>query len=438
MLTDLVIRQTKPPTTGRLWLWDEKPRGLALRITPNDVRSWCVFYRFKGLKRLLTLDRYRSEDSDPAVTTGLTLGAARRRAVGVLRDVDAGRDPQAEKATAARSARAEALRAGATLAQLAERWLAEGRVAKGERKGQPWRPSTRAEFERLVRDEIVPVLGALDPGAVTKAHIRTLYDNLEKRSASAAKHTLAVLRLFYQWAAEEDHVDAVPLFPKRGTQSAKRTRVLEDPELRAVWTALEAGISEDAQPGKVEPMSEAFKLMLLTAQRRGEVLSMRWGDVSEESDGAWWTIPAERHKGGCEQRVPLTAPAVESLKRLHGITASEEWLFPSPKPTAKLPFVGNPQKAAGRLWKAVDLKGSAHVHDLRRTAATYMTRLGVPRLVVGKVLGHADTDVTGRYDKHAYDREKRAALQKWADELLRIVASKDAAASSAKVLPWAR
>ncbi len=65
-----------------------------------------------------------------------------------------------------------------------------------------------------------------------------------------------------------------------------------------------------------------------------------------------------------------------------------------------------------------------------------MVRLGVPRLVVGKVLGHADTDVTGRYDKHAYDREKRAALAKWADELQRILTDKDEA-TPARVLPWA-
>jgi integrase len=133
---------------------------------------------------------------------------------------------------------------------------------------------------------------------------------------------------------------------------------------------------------------------------------------------------------------PLTAPAIESLRRLHTITGSYAWLFPEPKANAKLPFVGNPQKAAKRLWNAAGVSG-ATVHDLRRSCATYIVRLGVPRLVVGKVLGHADTDVTGRYDKHAYDREKRAALGKWADELQRIVETADNTAP-AKVLPWAR
>jgi integrase len=182
-------------------------------------------------------------------------------------------------------------------------------------------------------------------------------------------------------------------------------------------------------------MAEAFKLMLLTGQRRGEVLSMRWSDVTEESRAVCWTIPAERHKGGRDHRVPLTAPAVEALKRLRTITGEGEWIFPAPRAESKVPFVGNPQKAAERLWAVSGVKG-ATLHDLRRTLATYSARAGTPRLVVGKILGHADVAVTGRYDAHAYDREKRDALAKWAVDLLRIAAGKKQAKQS-KVLPWA-
>jgi hypothetical protein len=57
--------------------------------------------------------------------------------------------------------------------------------------------------------------------------------------------------------------------------------------------------------------------------------------------------------------------------------------------------------------------------------------------MVAKILGHADSDVTGRYDAHAYDREKRAGLERWADELLRVVTAEEEA-RAAKVLPWAR
>lgn len=435
LLTDVVIRQTKAPTSGRRVLWDAKVRGLALRITESDARTWSVFYRnAKGENRRLTLGPYRAEES---IAKGLTLGEARRRAGAVLRDVAAGGDPQALKVDARRLETAEARREGATFADIAAKWLAHGRSTKGTRAGKPWREKTRTEFARLVATEINPALGDLKPEAITKGNIRALFDRIEKRSASTAKHTLAVLKLLFTWAAEEDHVDTVPVFPRRTTQSAKRTRVLEEGELKAVMKALDAGVGS---------LTEGFRLMLLTGQRRGEVLSMGWADVTEEKDGAWWTIPAERHKGGRDHRVPLTAPAVEALKRLHAIGEGETWVFPTPKGNVKpgrrpkgkaaaAPFVTNPQKAAARLWTACGLKGSVHLHDLRRSAATYMVRMGVPRLVVARVLGHADSDVTGRYDVHAYDREKRAALAKWADELQRIATSKPKKAA-AKVLPW--
>jgi integrase len=439
LLTDLLLRRKRPPARGRLQLWDAKATGLVFRLTPNGARTWSVYYRAKGAQRRLTLGPYRPEDS---AEDGLTLGEARAKAREVLRAAADDRDPQAEKM----QSRREALRSGVTLAVVAEKWLAAGRTMKGARRGQPWRPKTREEFERLVRDEITPVLGDMKPEAVTKREIRALYDRIEARSASVAKHTLAVLRLLYTWAAEEDHVDAVPLFPKRGTQSNKRTRVLEEAEIRAVVKTLDAGLGEHARPDRVEPMAEAFRLILLTAQRRGEVLSMRWNDVTEEKDGAWWTIPADRHKGGRDHRVPLTAAAVDALKRLHSIVSSDTWVFPTPKGNITTgrkargtspphaPHVANPQKAASRLWAKSQVTG-ATLHDLRRTAATYMVRLGTPRLVVGKVLGHADTDVTGRYDKHAYDREKRAALRRWGDELQRVAAAKPRKTEK-RVLPW--
>jgi integrase len=426
LLTDLVIRQTKAPAKGRVELWDSKVRGLLLRITHADARTWSVFYRFNGEKRRYTLGAFRAEES---IEKGLTLGEARKQANAALRQVAAGVDPQTERLEAKRVAVAEQRRAGPTFEDLAEKWLASA-AAKA------WKPKTRKEFVRLVRVELVPALGDLAPEAVTKAQIRAVYDRIEQRSDSVAKHTLAVLRLLYRWAAEEDHVDTMPVFPKRGTQSNRRTRVLEESELQAVWRALTSGLGAEPKIKRVDMMAEAFKLMLLTGQRRGEVLSMRWRDVTEESRAVWWTIPAERHKGGRDHRVPLTTPAVDTLKRLRSVSGEGEWVFPAPRAEAKEPFVANPQKAAERLWSLSGVE-KATLHDLRRTVATYAARAGTPRVVVSKILGHADVDVTGRYDAHAYDREKREALTKWAANLARIVAGKKRA-KQAKVLPWAR
>jgi integrase len=62
------------------------------------------------------------------------------------------------------------------------------------------------------------------------------------------------------------------------------------------------------------------------------------------------------------------------------------------------------------------------LHDLRRTVATNLARLGTDRVVISKILNHAEGSVTARYDRHGRDVEMAAALDAWATELERIVA----------------
>ena len=76
-------------------------------------------------------------------------------------------------------------------------------------------------------------------------------------------------------------------------------------------------------------------------------------------------------------------------------------------------------KAARRF---ADLSGVDYVpHDLRRTAATFMTSMGILRLVVSKTLNHFESGVTAIYDRHSYDAEKLDALEKWGQRLDGIV-----------------
>ena len=65
-------------------------------------------------------------------------------------------------------------------------------------------------------------------------------------------------------------------------------------------------------------------------------------------------------------------------------------------------------------------------HDLRRTAASFMTSLGISRLTVSKILNHVETGVTAVYDRHGYDAEKRHALETWSARLEEIITGKKA------------
>ena len=115
----------------------------------------------------------------------------------------------------------------------------------------------------------------------------------------------------------------------------------------------------------------------------------------------------------------MPAAAVELLDQLRPLTGAGEWVFPSPRAGA-VAFIANPQKAAERMWRRAGLDG-ARVHDLRRTAASYMAAAKVPRLVIGKILNHTERDITASYDRFAYDAEKRQAIKAWEHRLAAVV-----------------
>jgi len=153
-----------------------------------------------------------------------------------------------------------------------------------------------------------------------------------------------------------------------------------------------------------------FRLRLLTAQRGGEVSTMRKADL--DLTGGWWTIPGEFSKNGLAHRVPLSPLAMEIVKEALAAADGSEWVFPSP--TSDGPVRS--------IWKAVKrvrdrCKVDFRPHDLRRTAASLMTGMGISRLTVSKILNHVESDVTAIYDRHSYDAEKRQALEAWAARL---------------------
>ncbi len=140
---------------------------------------------------------------------------------------------------------------------------------------------------------------------------------------------------------------------------------------------------------------------------------MRWQDIDDD----WWTIPPEFSKNGMSHRVPLSAQVLEVLKGVE--RSNSEWVFPSAR--------GGPLSNNGNGLDVIRERSGAEFrpHDLRRTAATAMTGdLGIPRLVVGKILNHADRDITSVYDRASYDRDKRRALNAWGDRVEEVVSGK--------------
>ncbi len=362
---------------------DELMPGFFLRVTPRGARTFGIVYTTRdGRLRRCTLG--------PVGPLGLA--EARARARRLRGAVAQGEDPHGERMTARRKRLT-----AATVDELAEAFLTS-------KEARAWRKKTGEEFARILRVEVVPVLGRLKPDEVKRGEVRALVDRVADRAPTMANRVFGVIRRLYTWAIGKDLVETNPcLGLSKPSPDTQRDRVLTEDEIRAFWAAC------DAEPGVI---SDAFRLMLATAQRRGEVLSMRWQDL----DGTWWTIPAEFSKNGRSHRVPLSPLALAVIERLRN-RAEGPWVFPSP--TTDRP-IENPQKAAGRLRdrsKVSDLR----LHDLRRTAASLMTGMGIPRLTVKKILNHAERDVTAIYDRHSYDPEKRTALDAWGRRLEALV-----------------
>jgi len=167
-------------------------------------------------------------------------------------------------------------------------------------------------------------------------------------------------------------------------------------------------------------MKAALQLLLVTAQRRGEVITMEWEEIDLE--GRVWTLPAEKSKNGRGHRVPLSTRAILILR---GLQPSEEptgWVFPGAN--GHHLRTDSLNQALSRL---IEQFGLPHFtpHDLRRTAATQISCMGVDRTTLGHILNHADHSTTAIYDRYSYEPELRAALGKWSAQLDKILAGEE-------------
>ncbi len=382
-MTAQFVESVKAPDRGQMDYWDERTPGLGLRISQGGKRAWTVFYRIGGRMRRLTLGPYPS----------LSLADARRMAASSLREVHHGNDP----ATAKREARA-----AETFGQLAELYLE--RHAKVEKRSWP-------EDERIIERELLPAWKNRKAGEIRRSDVIDLLDHIVERGAPVqANRTKALISKIFNFGIRRGLVEANPAYGigNPGGQEQARDRVLSEDEIRSVWNSLEP------EPPKIRAI---FRLALLTAQRRSEIAGMRWDEL--DLDAGWWTIPAERSKNGLAHRVPLASEAMRILREIKAGANDELLVFRGGH--IGLPLT-NLQKPMVRIKEKSGVE--FRMHDLRRTAASLMTGIGIPRLVVSKLLNHVERGITSVYDRHSYDAEKRAALLKWERRLREMLEQK--------------
>lgn len=417
-LTQPIVDRYKADADGKVrTVPDAGQPGLYLLVHPTGRKAWVVMYRRADRKqRKLTLQGFPSLDT------------ARKLTREAINKVAEGSDPAAEKQEAKR---AVAPRVG--LVDDAFHLFMEKHVRT--KKGRPIRESTRRETARLLgfkRDPAKPDTWIKSGGGVLThwagkrldsikpSDVRDVLDELKERGPIMANRTLTALKTCFTWHVRREALDKSPcdnVDPPTGEgDGSGRERVLSDDELAAAWRAAEA---EGYAFGRM------VQLLILTGCRRDEVREAPWAEFDLTKRA--WLIPGNRTKNGRDHLVPLSDSAIsllENLPRIKGkgllfTTTGETAISGLSKIKARLE-----KAAAEELNKLDQVPAPWTLHDLRRTLATGLQKLGFPVEVSEAVLNHRGGTVSGVaaiYARHDYAAEKREALDAWARHVAAVV-----------------
>jgi integrase len=383
-LTVAGVARIRPPKSGQSDYFDAGHPGLALRVSYGGAKAWVFFYRLHGKLRRMSLGRF------PA----MGLPEAREAWRSARLAVSKGESPAHIRPTAADAFRA-----------VAEEWLDRDQG----------RNRSVTEVRRAIEHDVMPVWGERLIAAISRRDVLELIDGVADRGAvTMARRLHSHLHRLFKWAVGRGIIAVNPMtdLPKPG-EAVERDRVLADAELTAVWKAAE---------GTAWPFGPAVRLLVLTLARREEISALRWSEIH----GDEIRLPGERSKSREPRVVPLSAAAVELIATLprtgdhafttNGTTTVSGWS------KAKRALDGKAGKIHGRPlapWR---------LHDLRRTGATGLQRLGVGLQVIESVLGHVGgsrAGIVGVYQRHRFAAEHRAALEAWSHEVARIAAGQD-------------
>jgi integrase len=383
--------QTIKPDKARREIPDGLLRGLFFIVQPSGMKSWAIRYRHGRRTRKHTLGAY------PAID----LKSARELSAKALRAVAEGRDPGHEKAQV-RNAKLDTV---------------EGAVAQFiERRKQANRPRTIQSTELLLRLHVLPRWRGRAVASITRRDVLDMVDRvIDAGTPIAANRALTATKTFFNWCVGRDIIAASPCTGvKPPTAERARDRILTDNELSLVWHAAE-------EIGW--PYGPLVQMLIVTGQRRDEVAKMQWSEI--DLTERLWTLPRERAKNDRPHSVPLSPLATSVLKKSVPRIAGP-YVFTTNGETASSGYSHAKRRLDAQLPKEMP---AWRWHDLRRTLASGMARLGVNLPTIEKVLNHVSGSFGGIvsvYQHHDFADEKRKALEAWSAHIEKLISGKAA------------
>jgi integrase len=397
-LNDRILKSLKPTATGStLDVWDASFPGFGVRVSDTGRRTFILAARYPGSKN--------PTRRKLGIYDAMSLTDAREKARTWLQLIARGIDPEtAEEGTR----QAELRKAENTFGVVAEEFF--------QRHLRKTRQAHRAEVD--IRREFISRWADRPITEITRRDVLAVIDAcVDRGNPYQAHNLLGYARRIFNWAIARGvyGLESSPcdrMRPKEiiGAKKA-RTRVLNDDELRALWNAAER---------LGYPYGKLFQMLALTGQRKSEVGEARWSEFNLTKK--LWEIPAERMKADAGHVVPLSDDVLTLLASLPRFTKGD-YLFSASY--GARPVVGGFDKAK----KALDamMLGELQklppfvLHDIRRTMRTGLSSLPVPDLIRELVIAHTKPGLHKVYDLHAYENEKRHALELWAKRLRDIV-----------------
>jgi integrase len=383
-LTDLRVQKAKPQATR--YEISDGGGPLRLIVQPSGARSFAVRFRFNGETRKLTLP------------PGVALKAARKLAADAVLQASQGIDACAVK----QAAKVETVTlAKDTLRSICAQYFADSKSKALRTAYERERTITRLVYSTKLANR--PIAG------ITRRELTELFDSVEQASGQrTADLVLAILRRVWRWQQlRDDRFSAFPFIPgmnRYSTRENARERTLDDDELARVWAAA----------GRAGVYGALLRFLLLTSARLREAANMTWDEVG--NDGIW-ELPKSRNKVKTQRLArPLSQAALDLLATLPRI---EGCPYPF-SVDGKHAFSGF-SRHKRRFDTICGVRGWV-VHDLRRTSRSLMSRAGVEASVAERILGHlVGTAVSRIYDRHAFVREKRDALEQLATQIEHII-----------------
>jgi integrase len=411
-LTDAAIRAMRdgetrtdgslPVGAGRLLIECVKVRGVL-------HRRWIFRQRSDEGVRKLRLGDY------PAV--GLEL--ARAKARGHIEEVRRGIDPRLaafEQKQAVVKAEREKAALGSLRALLSAYigWLkANGKASAREVELlferhvlKPW-PQFAAMPARSVTPEMMrDVLARMIRAGIGRqtnvvrsylhaAFVHGAHSDLDPRRAAAEASTFRL------------NANPVQLLPRIAEFESARERVLDDAELRFLWTTLSV---------RMDALAVTIRcIILLGGQRFRQVLRVKRGDYDRTAATLRLTDPKGKRRKAVDHVLPVSKRVSAELEQLLSLNASGEYVFSTTggeKPihhttiSADIGAIGRAASGGGPAYKP---------GDIRRTVETRLQALGVSRDVRAQLLSHGRTSgVQARhYERYDFLREKSEALGLW-------------------------